>query len=104
MRRRERGLSALLAGSFLLFALTLAAGAAGVYWLWNAWIDRIYTVTDWDALVSSPELAQGGYDALRARLAGGDAFAVVTEEGAPASLTKIAEVDRAATPSIFCCC
>ena len=82
MRRRERGLSALLAGSFLLFALTLAAGAAGVYWLWNAWIDRIYTVTDWDALVSSPELAQGGYDALRARLAGGDAFAVVTEEGA----------------------
>ena len=81
MKRRERGLSALLAESFLLFALTLAAAAGGVYWLWSSSVDRIYDVTDWDGLVSDESLAAGRYDALRGLLGGRDAFAVLTPEG-----------------------
>lgn len=82
MKRKERGLSALLTESFLLFAVTLAAAAGGVYWLWSASVDRIYDVTDWAALVSDPALPQGGFDALRSHLGGKDACAVLTPEGA----------------------
>lgn len=81
MSRKERGLSALLAESFLLFALTLAVAAGGVYWLWSASVERIYDITEWDSLVSDPALAQGNFDALRSRLGGKDAFAVLTAEG-----------------------
>lgn len=81
MKRKERGLSALLTESFLLFAVTLAAVAVGVYWLWNASVDRIYDVTDWDGLVSDPALTGGSFDTLRSYLGGEDAFAVLTPEG-----------------------
>ncbi len=81
MKRKERGLSALLAKSFLLFALTLAVAAGGVYWLWSACIDRIYSITDWDQLLADSRLEQGNYDALRAYLGSSDSFAVLTPDG-----------------------
>ena len=81
MKRKERGLSALLAKSFLLFALTLAVAAGGVYWLWSACIDRIYSITDWDQLLADSRLEQGDYDALRAYLGSSDSFAVLTPDG-----------------------
>ncbi len=81
MKRRERGLSALLGKSFLLFALTLAVAAGGVYWLWSSCIDRIYSITDWEQLLADSRLKQGNYNALRAYLGNEDGFAVLTPDG-----------------------
>ena len=81
MKRKERGLSALLAKSFLLFALTLAVAAGGVYWLWSSCIDRIYSITDWEQLLADSRLKQGNYNALRAYLGNEDGFAVLTPDG-----------------------
>ena len=81
MKRRERGLSALLGKSFLLFALTLAVAAGGVYWLWSSCIDRIYSITDWEQLLADSRLKQENYNALRAYLGNEDGFAVLTPDG-----------------------
>lgn len=81
MKRRERGLAALLGKNFLLFALTLAVAAGGVYALWNACIDKIYSLTDWDALLADSRLETGDYEALRRYLGSADAFAVLRPDG-----------------------
>ena len=37
----------LLARNYLLFTLTLLAMAAGVFFLWNSWLNSLYSPANW---------------------------------------------------------
>ena len=41
-------LFSLLVRSYLLFTLTLLLIAAGLFWLWNTNLDRVYQPSDWN--------------------------------------------------------
>lgn len=60
----QGSLFGLLVRSYLLFTLTLLLIAAGLFWLWNSRLDRIYQPSDWDRLLEDPALGSGSYQAL----------------------------------------
>ena len=75
-------LFSLLVRSYLLFTLTLLLIAAGVFWLWNDSLNRVYQPTDWDGLLRDPALKSGSYQELEHYLkAGQSAFAVYDGAG-----------------------
>ena len=57
-------LFSLLVRSYLLFTLTLLLIAAGLFWLWNANLDRVYQPSDWNGLLQDSALTAGSYQAL----------------------------------------
>jgi len=101
-KRQSGSLFGLLARNYLLFALVLLALAAGVYALWNARMDQLYSSTDWDALSSDPALSGGSYASLTRYLAGDRSSFVVTDAGgqvlyatkyAPAAVPTAGEIE-----------
>ncbi len=75
-------LFALLVRSYLLFTLTLLLIVAGLFWLWNTGLDRVYQPSDWNGLLEDPALTAGAYSSLTSHLRpGGDAFAVYDAAG-----------------------
>lgn len=77
--RQSGSLFGLLARSYLLFAVVLLGLAAGVYALWNARMDELYSSADWDSLAADPRLAAGDYSPLTRYLAGDRSSFVVTD-------------------------
>ena len=72
----------LLARNYLLFTLTLLAMAAGVFFLWNSWLNSLYSPANWNALLADPALSAGDDEALGRYLGrDGNALAVYDPSG-----------------------
>lgn len=80
--KRSGGLFGLLVRHDLLFTVSLLALVALTVLAWNARLNALFRPPDWGLLLADPALAEGRYEALRARARDLGDYAVYDETGA----------------------